>query len=183
MSSIINHKKSIGDKENPLLSSRGSDLTLCLIFDNHLHPNKILLGMKKRGFGHGKWNGFGGHPEKGETLVQATVREVKEECNLSVQMLEERGVLTFHTQDDPHPTFVHLFVATTWSGDPEESEEMLPQWYSLDDIPYGSMWADDKHWLPKIIKGEYVKGTFHFDNKDNLLNHILEDGKNQEREK
>mgnify|MGYP001560708223 FL=1 len=31
-------------------------MTLCII---HQH-SKILLGMKKRGFGAGRWNGFGG---------------------------------------------------------------------------------------------------------------------------
>lgn len=30
---------------------------------------KLLLGMKKRGFGSGKYNGFGGKVEKGETVM------------------------------------------------------------------------------------------------------------------
>lgn len=30
--------------------------TLCLVTDGA----KILLGMKKEGFGQGRWNGFGG---------------------------------------------------------------------------------------------------------------------------
>ena len=29
---------------------------------------KVLLGLKKRGFGVGFWNGFGGKVEKGETI-------------------------------------------------------------------------------------------------------------------
>ncbi|MEK7607017.1 MAG: DNA mismatch repair protein MutT, partial [Patescibacteria group bacterium] len=36
-------------------------LTLCFI---HQSP-RILLGMKKRGFGAGRWNGFGGKVEAG----------------------------------------------------------------------------------------------------------------------
>ena len=36
--------------------------------------DEILLGMKKRGFGTGKWNGFGGKIEAGETIEQAAVR-------------------------------------------------------------------------------------------------------------
>jgi hypothetical protein len=31
-------------------------LTLCMVHQD----NKLLLGMKKRGFGEGRWNGFGG---------------------------------------------------------------------------------------------------------------------------
>jgi hypothetical protein len=35
-------------------------LTLCIPIKN----NKVLLGMKKRGFGVGRWNGFGGEDRK-----------------------------------------------------------------------------------------------------------------------
>jgi len=34
----------------------------------------ILLGYKKRGFGAGKWNGFGGKVEIGETVEDAAKR-------------------------------------------------------------------------------------------------------------
>ncbi len=37
-------------------------------------PGKILLGMKKRGFGTGKFTGFGGKVEKGEEIIQAAIR-------------------------------------------------------------------------------------------------------------
>lgn len=45
-------------------------LTLVLI----TRPNQVLLGMKKRGFGQGRWNGFGGKVEKGETILEAAKR-------------------------------------------------------------------------------------------------------------
>mgnify|MGYP001082927151 CR=1 FL=1 len=38
---------------------------------------RILLGMKKRGFGMNKWNGFGGKIEQGETLLEAAARGTK----------------------------------------------------------------------------------------------------------
>ncbi|MEK7165153.1 MAG: DNA mismatch repair protein MutT, partial [Patescibacteria group bacterium] len=38
-------------------------LTLCIVHQNE----KVLLGMKKRGFGAGRWNGFGGKLQDGET--------------------------------------------------------------------------------------------------------------------
>lgn len=34
----------------------------------------VLLGMKKRGFGAGKWNGFGGKVQPGETIEEAARR-------------------------------------------------------------------------------------------------------------
>ncbi len=42
-------------------------LTLCI----PVREQRVLLGMKKRGFGSGKWNGFGGKVESGETLEEA----------------------------------------------------------------------------------------------------------------
>lgn len=36
--------------------------------------NQVLLGLKKRGFGEGKWNGFGGKLNPNETLADAAQR-------------------------------------------------------------------------------------------------------------
>lgn len=47
-------------------------LTLVLV----VQPGKVLLGMKKRGFGAGKWNGFGGKVEPGETIEAGARRYI-----------------------------------------------------------------------------------------------------------
>ena len=47
-------------------------LTLAFIRDGE----RLLLGMKKRGFGAGKWNGFGGKVDPGETILQGAVRYI-----------------------------------------------------------------------------------------------------------
>ncbi|XP_054107165.1 oxidized purine nucleoside triphosphate hydrolase isoform X1 [Callithrix jacchus] len=39
-----------------------------------LQPQRILLGMKKRGFGAGRWNGFGGKVQEGETIEEGAKR-------------------------------------------------------------------------------------------------------------
>lgn len=52
-------------------SMRASRLyTLVLV----VQPERILLGMKKRGFGAGRWNGFGGKVEEGETIEDGAKR-------------------------------------------------------------------------------------------------------------
>ena len=45
-------------------------LTLVMIMKN----DKILLGMKKRGFGVNRWNGFGGKLQPGESILDAAKR-------------------------------------------------------------------------------------------------------------
>jgi len=38
------------------------------------NESNILLGLKKRGFGSGKWNGFGGKVEANESIEEAAKR-------------------------------------------------------------------------------------------------------------
>ena len=53
--------------------------------------DKVLLAMKKRGFGAGKWNGVGGKVKDGETIKQAAIRE--QESGVTLQSLEKVAVL------------------------------------------------------------------------------------------
>lgn len=39
-----------------------------------VQPPRVLLGMKKRGFGAGLWNGFGGKVQPGESIEEAARR-------------------------------------------------------------------------------------------------------------
>ncbi|MDD5146671.1 MAG: 8-oxo-dGTP diphosphatase [Candidatus Pacebacteria bacterium] len=145
-------------------------LTLCLV---HQHPN-ILLGFKKRGFGANRWNGFGGKVQEGETIEEATRREVMEEAGLALKDLELRGILEFHVQDDPDFLEVYLFRSENFEGEPQESEEMLPQWFHYEQLPFQDMWPDDQHWMPLFLEGKKFKGRFLFDPDNNILEKALE---------
>jgi len=134
-------------------------MTLCFV---HQHP-KILLGMKKRGFGEGRWNGFGGKVEEGEDIEEAMRRELLEEVGLTPNDLEKRGIMEFSFESEPKVLEVHVFGMSDFSGDPKESEEMRPEWFHMDEIPFPQMWPDDLYWVPLFLKGAKFKGKFHFD--------------------
>ena len=134
-------------------------LTLCIIQQN----NKILLGMKKRGFGAGRWNGFGGKVEQGESLEDAARRELREEVGLEAIDLTEKGVVDFEFENDPKILEVHIFLITKFKGNPQETEEMKPQWFDIVSIPFEQMWSDDIHWMPILLSGKKFKGKFLFD--------------------
>ncbi len=128
-----------------------------------LKENEICLAMKKRGFGEGNWNGYGGKVGEGETVAAAAVREIKEESGVEVNErdLFEIALTDFIFEDGKH-LLVHTYVTRVWVGEPIETEEMRPRWYTFDAIPYDLMWADDIHWLPRVLKGEKLRGTVYF---------------------
>lgn len=128
-----------------------------------LKDDALCLAMKKRGFGEGNWNGYGGKLEEGETILAGAVREIKEESGVTVakQDLEKVAVVDFIFKDGKHLE-VHTFFVRTWVNDPAETEEMKPAWFAFSDIPYEKMWADDIHWLPRALNGEKLVGTVWF---------------------
>ncbi len=136
---------------------------------------RILLAMKKRGFGEGKLNGVGGKIELGETLEDAMVRECIEEVAMQPLSWEKVAELDFiqDSNESPWHMFVHAFICSEWDGEPTESEEMKPAWYKLTDIPYTDMWEDDQYWLPRVLAGEQLNGLFTFDSNDRLQQHSL----------
>lgn len=144
-------------------------LTLCII---HQHP-KVLLGMKKRGFGVGRWNGFGGKVTDGESIEEAAKREIKEESNIEVDGLDKVGIIEFEFQGNPEILEVHIFKSDSFSGEILESEEMKPEWFHVDEIPYDSMWPDDMHWVPLFLADKKFKGKFLFGEADSILEHHL----------
>ncbi|KAK3612436.1 hypothetical protein CHS0354_032046 [Potamilus streckersoni] len=138
-------------------------------------PTRILLGLKKRGFGMGRWNGFGGKVETGETIIQAALRELQEESGLKAKNLQEVGLLKFEFVGDPQLLEVHVFTSSEYEGKPTESSEMKPQWYDIDSIPFDKMWPDDKWWFPLLLKGSKFSGYFLFEGHDDVLNYTLEE--------
>lgn len=147
--------------------------TVCFLLRN----DEILLAMKKRGFGVGKWNGAGGKLKDSETPEQAMIREAEEEIGVKIDPanLEKIAEHEFIFPDqNGWDLFVRVYFVKKWQGEPTESEEMRPAWFKLDTIPYDQMWVDDKIWLARALKGEKLKGRFVFaENGERLSEHDL----------
>ena len=141
-------------------------LTLCLA----MRDDKILLGMKKRGFGMGRWNGFGGKVEIGESIEEGARREMQEECGVEIQKMEKVGIHEFEFHDKRGEILeVHVFRVDTFTNEPIETEEMRPQWFTIDAIPYDEMWPDDIHWIPVFLAGRKFRTRFLFGPSDSVL--------------
>lgn len=141
-------------------------LTLALI----VKGDDILLGMKKRGFGAGRWNGFGGKVQEGESIEAGAIRETREECGITLTSIEKVGIHEFEFEKERGNILeVHVFRADEWQGEPAETEEMRPEWFAKSAIPYDLMWPDDRLWIPTFLAGKKFRTKFLFGEGDTVL--------------
>jgi 8-oxo-dGTP diphosphatase len=126
---------------------------------------EVLLGLKKTGFGAGKWVGLGGHIEDGEKAEAAAVREVLEESSLVVpaDALQHLASIEFVFPSRPSwDQTAEVYVTWVFDGEPAESDEVSPRWFSEDALPLPLMWDDAKYWLPPVLAGQHVDVTITF---------------------
>lgn len=132
---------------------------LCLVRRNSAAGPELLLGLKKAGFGAGKWVGLGGHVEPGEKPAAAAVREVEEESGLLVPACSLSQLAAIEFRFPARPAWdqdTDVFVTWVYEGEPAESDEVAPRWFAEDALPLGLMWDDARYWLPLVLAGERV---------------------------
>ena len=131
--------------------------------------NKICLGIKKRGFGVGKLTEPGGKVEPGETPKAAAIRETAEEVGIEVKSARKAGTVIFRDlfyKGEPETDITHIFISEDFSGKITETDELEPDWYDINNLPFAKMWSDAEHWMPEILRGNTVDAFFRY-GKDN----------------
>lgn len=94
---------------------------LCMVYDDH----KILLQNRVIN----DWKGYtfpGGHVEKGESFVEATIREIKEETGLTVKNLQLCGIKQFPIDHGRY--IVLLYKTNQYEGHLISSQEGEMKW-------------------------------------------------------
>jgi len=136
-----------------------------------IKDSQILLAMKKRGFGQGRWNGAGGKPEGNENILETAIRETQEEIGVTPKNISQVATLDFYFKNkNEWDQQVSVFISNDWEGEPTESEEMKPQWFNINQLPFDSMWPDDIFWLPSVLSGKKIQAEFIFGENDIILN-------------
>lgn len=144
------------------------------------HP-KILLGRKKKKFGAGRYNGFGGGMESVDKDIYATaIRETQEEVGITLINPERMGRILFHFESNEQDHDVYFFRARRYLGSPRETDEMTAEWFNVHNIPYDQMWADDKYWLSILLDGNRLLGEFTFSAKHKIVKHNIKIFNNKE---
>lgn len=127
--------------------------------------NKVLLGLKQGSseIGGGTLNGPGGKLEKGETLVECIIRETEEEVGIMLDpaKLEKTAIITFYVGGIPDFK-VHIFRTSNFTGLPRETKNMIPAWYTIDELPVDRMLESDRAWFPRAIRGEKFRADVYY---------------------
>lgn len=140
--------------------------TLCYCIKN----DKVLLGFKKRGFGAGKWNGYGGKLDEAEDPKVATARELLEESEMVVDPKDLEQVALIRFSFEGVAKFeCFVYFAFAWQGEPVETEEMRPQWFKVSELPYDTMWVADKKWFPMVYGGEKIEADIDFNEDGSIV--------------
>ncbi len=138
--------------------------TLCF----PIKGGKVLLGIKAKKIGQGRWNGYGGGIDGDETPEQSILRELAEEAKIkaSADSLEKVAIVDFHNTNSDGRSFtcrVHVYFVSQWEGEPQETEEMLrPTWYGKDALLLDGMMPADREWLPIVLRGKKILAEAHY---------------------
>ena len=129
------------------------------------HP-KIILGLKnpEKKFG-GKWNGWGGGVEEGETPESSLIRELEEETfgKIKIDKLNKIGEILFKFETEEQDHYVHVFYTENYSGELGKSKDFLEyKEFDINNLPENMMPADKK-WIPLLANKKKFKGTVNFD--------------------
>ncbi|QRV79366.1 hypothetical protein RhiJN_07381 [Ceratobasidium sp. AG-Ba] len=127
--------------------------------------NKILLGLKKEGFGAGNYNPFAGPISDDEDGSISARRDLLEQTGLEAENVLFKGTIRVVLPELGGPSLhCSMYKVTKWKGSPQETQTMIPEWFAPGEIPYNKMFDDDVHWIPLFLQqsGKFV-GRVDFD--------------------
>lgn len=109
---------------------------------------------------------------RGKRRCNPPFERQEKKWGLSLIRPRNGGVLHFQFTDG-YSVHCVVFLAHGCEGEPIETDEALPMWTHVEEIPFHEMWADDALWLPLVLQGRVFRAYFVFDG-EKMLSHRIE---------
>ena len=131
--------------------------TLILLFKD----DQVLLqkGSASKKIWAGKYNGLGGHVERGEDILSSARRELLEEAGVECKDLHLSGTVMIDV-DEFEGVLMCVFSGQGVQGKIRSSEEGMLEWIKIDSINQIPV-VEDILMLIGIIRGTQPGGLFH----------------------
>ncbi len=131
-------------------SDRYTLIPRTLIFLTRGDSVLLIKGAPDKRLWANLYNGIGGHIERGEDILSAARRELKEETSLEADDLWLCGTITIDTGDIPG-IGVFVFRGESNHGDPKASSEGVIQWIPIKNVQNYPLVEDLYSLLPKVL--------------------------------
>lgn len=128
---------------------------MCMIYDKI--NDKVLVQERIK-----YWKGItfpGGHIEDGESIVESTIREIREETGLIVSNLESCGIIYWYNNETGDKYFVFNYRTEVFSGELlDKTNEGRVFWVPKDDLIKLNLADGFKERLPMFLDKKYSEG-------------------------
>jgi 8-oxo-dGTP diphosphatase len=135
--------------QGPLLG-RYTLIPRTLIFLNHQEQILLLKGAPTKRLWANLYNGLGGHIERGEDILSAAKRELKEESGITPSTLWLCGVITIDTGQDVG-ICIYVFRGECPMDAVFISGEGIPEWVHFSEIDSLPLVEDLRTILPLVM--------------------------------
>jgi 8-oxo-dGTP diphosphatase len=133
----------------------------------------VLMLHRKKAPNKGKWNGVGGHIEKGESPYQSMVREIKEETGLVISSLRFGGILTWEGYEI-EPGGLYIFSAAAESREVKGNGEGILAWKPKSFATSAEDVVDNIHiFLPPVLSNAKPCHYHFIYNQGQLMEHVI----------
>jgi len=161
--------------------TRYSVIPRVLIFITCGNDVLLLKGSTNKRIWPNLYNGIGGHIERGEDVLLAARRELREETGLSISDLWLCAVVTVDTGQNPG---IAIFVLRGESAlrDVQDSPEGKPEWVSMEAVHEIPLVKDLYTILPRVLSSKRGHVPFFaryaYNDQDELVIEIQSSGGN-----
>ncbi len=141
----------------------------------------LLRGAPDKRLWPGRYNGIGGHVERGEDVRSAALREIREEVGIEVTDLRLRGVINVAPDAEGPGVMLFVFTARALSRQAQPSAEGTPVWIRQGEWDGLELVEDLPILLPRVLAmgpdDPPFFGHYTYDEEDRLEVRFEEDAR------